>query len=55
MTDNDDAGQACAKDLHNRLKYLFNIYSINIPKKDIGEMTVDEINCSIKPQIEGQF
>jgi 5S rRNA maturation endonuclease (ribonuclease M5) len=55
MTDNDDAGVDCAKDLNSRLQYLFNIYSVNIPKNDIGDMTVDEINTIVKPQIKGKF
>ena len=55
MTDNDDAGKACSNDLQERLQYLFNIHTVNIPKKDIGDMTVDEINSLIKPQIEGKF
>lgn len=55
MTDNDDAGHACAKDLNERLKYLFNIYTVYLTKKDIGDMTIEEINREIKPQIEGKF
>lgn len=55
MTDNDHAGKACAEDLNNRLQYLFNIYTVDIPKNDIGDMTVNEINEVIKPQIKGKF
>lgn len=55
MSDNDDAGRACSTDLINRLRYLFNIYTIVLPKNDIGDMTVEEINQIIKPQIEGKF
>lgn len=55
MTDNDDAGHACAKDVEDRLQYLFNIQKVNIPAKDIGDMTIQEINSSIKPQIQGKI
>lgn len=55
MTDNDDAGQSCAKDLQERLQYLFNICLIKMPKNDVGDMTIEEINEIIKPQIEGKF
>lgn len=55
MTDNDDAGRLCAKDLKEKFQYLFNVYIINFPKKDIGDMTIDEINDIIKPQIKGKF
>jgi DNA primase len=55
MTDNDDAGHACAKDVEERLQYLFNVQKANIPAKDIGDMTIQEINDNIKPQIQGKF
>lgn len=55
MTDNDDAGRACAKDLSDRLKYLFNIHTVYLSKNDIGDMTVQEINETIKPQLQGKI
>lgn len=55
MADNDDAGNACAKDIVERLKYLFNIYTVKLPKNDIGDMSIEEINTIIKPQIEGKY
>lgn len=55
MTDNDCAGDICCKDLHDRFKHLFNLYTVNMPKKDVGDMTVSEINSIIKPQIKGRF
>lgn len=55
MTDNDEAGNICSRDLRDRFKYLFNLYTVNIPKNDIGDMSIDEINSIIKPQIKGKF
>jgi 5S rRNA maturation endonuclease (ribonuclease M5) len=55
MTDNDDAGELCKRDINNRLKHLLNIHTISIPKNDIGEMTIQEIDTIIKPQIQGYF
>lgn len=55
MSDNDKAGQACKKDIYDRLQYLFNIDTIKLPKNDPGDMTIDEINQIIKPQIQGKF
>lgn len=55
MADNDHAGHECTKDLISRLKYLFNIYTVELTKNDIGDMTVDEINNFLKPQIQGKF
>jgi 5S rRNA maturation endonuclease (ribonuclease M5) len=54
-TDNDDAGKSCAKDIVDRLKYLFNIYTLKVTKHDIGDMSTEEINNIIKPQIQGKF
>lgn len=55
MSDNDYAGDNCYKDIHDRLRYLFNIQKVYIPKKDIGDMTISEINNTIKNQIIGKF
>jgi 5S rRNA maturation endonuclease (ribonuclease M5) len=55
MSDNDKAGDACKKDIHERLKLLFNIYTVELPKNDIGDMSVNEVNEVIKPQIQGKF
>ena len=55
MPHNDSAGQKCTKEILDRFKHLFNIFTVEIQKEDIGEMTVSEINTLIKPQIEGRF
>jgi len=55
MSDNDAAGEACRKDIQERLQYLFNIDHVILEKKDVGDMTVEEINKIIKPQIKGKF
>jgi len=55
IADNDDAGHACAKDVVERLQFLFNVYAVNPPKNDIGDMTVSEIDSIIKPKIQGKF
>jgi len=53
--DNDDAGKACTSDIIERLKYLFNISILKLSKNDIGDMSIEEINKLIKPQIEGKY
>ena len=53
--DNDEAGKACTGDIIERLKYLFNISILKLSKNDIGDMSIDEINQFIKPQIEGKY
>lgn len=55
MADDDPAGHECTKDLISRLKYLFNIHTVELTKNDIGDMTVNEINGFLKPQIQGKF
>lgn len=55
ITDNDEAGNKCYQDIKNRLQYLFNIYKIDLTKNDIGDMSIEEINQTIKPKIQGKF
>lgn len=54
-SDNDDAGSACKYDIIERFRYLFNILTIKLTKNDIGDMSTQEINDIIKPQIQGKF
>ena len=53
LTDNDDAGETCRSEIKDRLSNFFNIISLKPEKKDVGEMTVEEINEKIKPKLEG--
>lgn len=55
MPDNDSAGQICLQDIKKKLGSLFNVTTVVYEKKDIGEMSVDEINQIIKPQLGGKF
>lgn len=55
MTDNDDAGHVCRQKTKEKLKYIFNVYDINLPTNDIGDMSISEINSIIKPQIQGKY
>lgn len=51
ITDNDEAGKKCSIETIEKLKYLFNIKVVSYPKKDVGEMTVQEIRDIIVPQL----
>lgn len=51
ITDNDEAGKKCEIEAREKLKYLFNIKTVSYPKKDVGEMTVQEIRDIIIPQL----
>lgn len=50
-TDNDPAGIDAYDKIQFRLKNLFNIHRLEVPTKDIGDLTVQEVNSIIKPQI----
>lgn len=41
--DSDGPGQAAYESIYDRLRLLFNVIKLDIPKKDIGDMTVDEV------------
>lgn len=51
-TDNDDAGRMGFELIKEKLRHLFNIHQLIIPTKDLGDLTVAEINSEIKPQIK---
>jgi len=55
MTDNDDAGGVCRSKARDKLKLSFNVYDVVTPTCDVGDMTTEEINKIIKPQIKGLF
>ena len=55
MTDNDDAGGVCRSKARDKLKLSFNVYDVVTPTCDVGDMTTEEINEIIKPQIQGLF
>ena len=51
MTDNDEAGLDAKEKIKDQCERLFNIQTPEISKKDVGDMTVEEIESIIKPQI----
>jgi 5S rRNA maturation endonuclease (ribonuclease M5) len=55
LTDNDEAGQKAAQGIINRGGRRFNYFTPKISKKDIGEMSIQDIETELKPQIEGLF
>lgn len=56
ITDNDDAGNNCYQDIENRLGTLFTVSRVALGEfNDIGDMSVEEIDSDIKPQIKGKY
>lgn len=55
LTDTDEAGEKAAESIKTKGGRRFNYYRPTISKKDIGEMTIEEINTELKPQIKGLF
>ena len=55
ITDNDDAGNNARKEIHEKLKLTCNIYDVITPANDVGDMSVEEINKIIKPQLKGLY
>ncbi len=51
MTDSDEAGSNAKEKIVKKCERLFNIYIVDTPTKDVGDMTVEEIEKQIKPQI----
>jgi len=55
ITDNDEAGRKCFNKIKGNLKNRYNIVNIIPSKKDVGEMTVDQIHKMILPQMKGYY
>lgn len=55
LTDSDEAGQKAASGILNKCGRRFNYFIPKISSKDIGEMTVEQIENELKPQIKGLF
>lgn len=55
LTDNDDAGRMAAEKIKQKCQNTYRIYTPTITKPDIAEMTVDEINETLKPMIENLY
>ena len=55
ITDNDEAGRKCFNKIRDNLKNRYNIVNIIPTKKDVGEMTVNEIHKMILPQMKGYY
>lgn len=53
LTDNDDVGKKAKKEIVDKMSRSFNIITPTFATKDVGEMTVDEINKHLKPQLQG--
>lgn len=53
--DNDESGKKGTEMIIKNFKDIFNIFTVKYPKNDMGDMTVEEINTIVKPQIKGLF
>jgi len=52
LTDYDEAGKKAANQITKKCGRRFNYYRPQISKKDIGEMTIEQIHEELKPQLE---
>ena len=51
MTDADEAGQRAKEKISDQCGRMYNIKFIDLTEKDVGAMSVEEINNHIKPQL----
>lgn len=52
LTDSDDAGIAAREKIIKQCSRLYNIYTADIPKKDIGEMSIAAVKELLCPMME---
>jgi len=55
LTDNDEAGQKAAQGIITKGGRRFNYFTPTISKKDVGEMSIEDIEIELKPQIKGLY
>jgi DNA primase len=55
LTDTDEAGTKAANSIIQKCGRRFNYYRPKISTKDVGEMTIEQIESELKPQIKGLF
>ena len=53
LTDNDEAGNKAKKSIKKKCERIFNIVELDLQTKDVGEMSVEQINSELKPKLEG--
>lgn len=51
LTDNDSAGEKAKQSIRKKCERTFNIVEINLVAKDVGEMTIEQINGELKPKL----
>jgi hypothetical protein len=52
MLDNDKAGRNAQEKIFNTYKTMFNFIEVKYDTKDPGELSIDQIQQTIVPQIE---
>tara|TARA_R110002020_G_scaffold271671_1_gene486857 strand:- start:130 stop:1188 length:1059 start_codon:yes stop_codon:yes gene_type:complete len=51
LTDNDEAGRKARNTIRKKCERIFNIFEIDLSTKDVGEMSVEQINQELKPKL----
>ena len=52
LTDNDEAGKKARQSIRKKCERIFNIVEIDLSAKDVGEMTISQINEELKPKLK---
>jgi len=55
MADNDQPGREAKVEISRQLSRMFKIIFPSSTKKDVGDMTINQINKQVLPQIEGLY
>jgi 5S rRNA maturation endonuclease (ribonuclease M5) len=51
MTDSDEAGMHAREKIAKQCERMYNIQFVDLLQKDVGDMSVEEINTHVKPQL----
>lgn len=52
LTDNDEAGNKAKKSIKKKCERIFNIVELDLQTKDVGEMSVEQIENQLKPKLK---
>lgn len=55
LLDNDEAGKIGAQQIYDKCYRTYNIKTLSIETNDIGDMTIESIQNTIKPQVEQMY
>ena len=55
LTDNDQAGREAKMKIQRDMSRMFKVVFPRLSRKDVGDMSVEDIKTSVLPQLKGMY